>query len=107
MHHNIGCWLEISEFPSFPNPSASLCHASRCGDPGKQAELSEVFKAKTLDSELSQTSTVDERWTSLKDKLFAGYKAGVRCFLEPPMEEADLVMEQPGGGSSKGETQVL
>ena len=30
-------------------------------DPEKQAELSEVFKAKTLDSELSQTSTVDER----------------------------------------------
>ena len=29
-------------------------------DPGMQAELSEVFKAKTLDSELSQTSTVDE-----------------------------------------------
>ena len=28
-----------------------------------------MFKAKTLDSELSQTSTVDERWTSLKDKL--------------------------------------
>ena len=77
-------------------------------DPGKQAELSEVFKAKTLDSDLSQTSTVDERWTSLKDKqTLAGYKAGVRCFLEPPMEEADLVVEQPGGGSSKGETQVF
>ena len=30
-------------------------------DPGKQAELSEVFKAKTLDSELSQTSTANER----------------------------------------------
>ena len=75
-------------------------------DPEKQAELSEVFKAKTLDSELSQTSTVDELWTSLKDSL-AGYKAGVRCFLEPPMEEADLVVEQPGGGISKGETQVL
>ena len=76
-------------------------------DPEKQAELSEVFKAKTLDSELSQTSTVDERWTSLKDKTLAGYKAGVRCFLKPPMEEADLVVEQPGGGSSKGETKVL
>ena len=76
-------------------------------DPGMQAELSEVFKAKTLDSELSQTSTVDERWTSLKDKLLqATNKAGVRCFLEPPMEEADLVVEQPGGGSRKGETQV-
>ena len=33
-------------------------------DPEKQAELSEVFKAKTLDSELSQTNTVDVRWTS-------------------------------------------
>ena len=43
-------------------------------DPGKQAELSEVFKAKTLDSELSQTSTVDERWTSLKDKLLQARK---------------------------------
>ena len=31
----------------------------------------------------------------------------VRCFLEPTMEEADLVVEQPGGGSSKGETKVL
>ena len=36
-------------------------------DPEKQAELSEVFKAKTQDSELSQTSSVDVRWTSLKD----------------------------------------
>ena len=40
-------------------------------DPGKQAELFEVFKAKTLDSELSQTSTVDERWTSLNKLLQA------------------------------------
>ena len=43
-------------------------------DPEKQAELSKVFKAKTLDSELSQTSTVDERWTSLKDKLLQATK---------------------------------
>ena len=43
-------------------------------DPEKQAELSEVFKAKALDSELSQTSTVDERWTSLKDKLLQATK---------------------------------
>ena len=43
-------------------------------DPEKQAELSEVSKAKTLDSELSQTSTVDERWTSLKDKLLQATK---------------------------------
>ena len=42
-------------------------------DPEKQAELSEGFKAKTLDSELSQTSTVDER-TSLKDKLLQATK---------------------------------
>ena len=28
-------------------------------------------------------------------------------FILPPMEEADLVVEQPGGGSSKGETKVL
>ena len=33
-----------------------------------------MFKAKTLDSELSQTSTVDERWTSLKDKLLQAIK---------------------------------
>ena len=33
-------------------------------DPEKQARLSEVFKAKAQDSELSQASTVDERWTS-------------------------------------------
>ena len=43
-------------------------------DPEKQAALSEVFKAKTLDSELSQTSTVDERWTSLKDRLLQATK---------------------------------
>ena len=40
-------------------------------------------------------------------QTLAGYKAAVRCFLKPPMEEADLVVEQPGGGSSKGETKVL
>ena len=39
-------------------------------DPEKQAELSD----KTLDSELSQTNTVDERWTSLKDKLLQATK---------------------------------
>ena len=33
-----------------------------------------MFKAKTLDSELSQTSTVDEHWTSLKDKLLQATK---------------------------------
>ena len=43
-------------------------------DPEKQAELSEVFKAKTQDSELSQTSSVDVRWTSLKDKLLQASK---------------------------------
>ena len=43
-------------------------------DPEKQAELSEVFKAKTQDSELSQTSSVDVRWTSLKDKLLQATK---------------------------------
>ena len=43
-------------------------------DPEKQAELSEVFKAKAQDSELSQASTVDERWTSLKDKLLQATK---------------------------------
>ena len=40
----------------------------------KQAELSEVFKAKTQDSELSQASSVDVRWTSLKDKLLQATK---------------------------------
>ena len=43
-------------------------------DPEKQAELSEVFKVKTQDSELSQTSSVDVRWTSLKDKLLQATK---------------------------------
>ena len=43
-------------------------------DPGKQAELSEVYKAKPLDSELSKTSIVDEHWTSLKDKLLQATK---------------------------------
>ena len=43
-------------------------------DPEKQAELSEVFIAKTQDSELSQTSSVDVRWTSLKDKLLRATK---------------------------------
>ena len=43
-------------------------------DPEKQAELSEVFKTKAQDSGLSQTSTVDERWTSLKDKLIQATK---------------------------------
>ena len=74
MHFNIVCWLEISKFPSLPNPSASLCHVSRCGSLEKQAELSEVFKAKAQDSELSQASTVDECWTSLKDKLLQATK---------------------------------
>ena len=76
-------------------------------DPEKQAELFEVFKAKTLDSELSQTSTVDERWTSLKDKLLQATKQVCGVSSNQTMEEADLVVEQPGGGSSKGETQVL
>ena len=31
-----------------------------------QAELSEVFKAKTQESQLSQTSTVNEHWTFLR-----------------------------------------
>ena len=67
MHHNIGCWLKISEFPSLPKRKfVPRIKVWRLRDPGKQAELSEVFKARTLDSELSQTSTVDERWTSLK-----------------------------------------
>ena len=43
-------------------------------DPEKQAELSEVFKAKTQDSELSQKSSVDVHWTSLKDKLLQATK---------------------------------
>ena len=43
-------------------------------DPEKQAELSEVFKAKTQDRELSQASSVDVRWTSLKDKLLQATK---------------------------------
>ena len=43
-------------------------------DPEKQAELSEVFKAKTLDSELSQTSSVDVCWTSLKEKILQATK---------------------------------
>ena len=53
-------------------------------DPGKQAELSEVFKAKTLDSELSQTSTVDERWTSLMDKHLQATKQMCGVFSNHP-----------------------
>ena len=41
-------------------------------DPEKQAELSEVFKAQH--SELSKASSVDERWTLLKDKLLQATK---------------------------------
>ena len=36
--------------------------------------LKRGFKAKTQDSELSQTSSVDVRWTSLKDKLLQATK---------------------------------
>ena len=76
MHHNIGCWLEISvSIP--PQPKRKFVpriKVWKLRDPRKQAELCEVFKAKTLDSELSQTSTVDERWTSLKDKLLQATK---------------------------------
>ena len=42
-------------------------------DPQKRVELSEVFKAKTQ-SHLSQTCTVNERWTSLKDNLLQATK---------------------------------
>ena len=51
---------------------------------------------------LSQTSTVDERWTSLNDKLLQATEQA--CGVFP--KEADMVVEQPGGGSSKGEMQV-
>ena len=47
---------------------------SKLRDPEKQAELSEVFKAKAQDSDLSQASKVDECWTSLKDKLLQATK---------------------------------
>ena len=43
-------------------------------DPERQAELSEVLTAKTQDSELSQTSSIDVRWTSVKDKLLQATK---------------------------------
>ena len=46
----------------------------KLGDPEKQAELSEGFKAKTQDNELSHISSVDVHWTSLKDKLLQGTK---------------------------------
>ena len=64
-------------------------------DPEKQAELSEVFKAKTQDSELSQTSSVDVRWTSLKDKLLLLQS---RCvvFLRITLGES-----RPGGGTTR------
>ena len=84
VHHNIGCWLEISKFPSLPNPS--LCHVSWCGSLETHKSKQNSLKAKAQDSELSQTSTMDERWTSLKDKTLTGYKAGVRCFLKSPMD---------------------
>ena len=51
----------------------------RLGDPGRQAELSEVFKARAQDSELSLTSSVDVCWTSLGDGLLraAGQVCGI------------------------------
>ena len=65
-----------------------------------------MFKAKTLDSELSQTSTVDEGWTSLTDKLLQATKQVCGVSSNHPWRK-QTVVEQPGGGSSKGETQVL
>ena len=73
MHLNIGCWLEISKFQS-KRKFVPRIKVWKLRDPEKQAELSEVFKAKAQDSELSQASTVDERWTSLKDKLLQATK---------------------------------
>ena len=43
-------------------------------DPEKRAELSEVFQAKTQERQLSQTCTVNERWTSMKDNLLQATK---------------------------------
>ena len=43
-----------------------------------------MFKAKTPDSELSQTSTVNERWTSLKDKLLQATKQVCDVSLNHP-----------------------
>ena len=65
-------------------------------DPEERAELSEVFKAKTQDRELSQTSSVDVRWTSLKDKLLQATKQVCGVSLNLPWRKADLVVEQPG-----------
>ena len=69
--------LLVLEFPSVPKPNVKFVpriNVWKLRDPEKQAELSEVFKAKTQDSELSQTSLVDMRWTSLKDKLLQATK---------------------------------
>ena len=64
-------------------------------DPEKQAELSEVFKAKTLDRAVTdKLSRCALDFT--EGQTLAGYKAGVWCFFESPMEKADMVVEQPG-----------
>ena len=79
-------------------------------DPEKQAELSEVFKAKA--SGLSQTSTVDDCWTSLKDKLLFASKQVCEASLNHPLrkqtwwwnkqvEEADKEKRTEGRGGSR------
>ena len=71
--------------PPQPKPKfGPRIKAWKLRDPEKQAELSEVFKAKAQDSELSKASTVDERWTSLKDKLLQATKQVCGVFSNHP-----------------------
>ena len=76
-------------------------------DPEKQAELSEVFKAKMQGGELSQTGSVDVRWASLGGRLLraAGRVCGVSSGR--PWGGAGMVVGQPGWGGGGGGARVL
>ena len=65
-------------------------------DPEKQSELSEVFKAKAQDSELSQASTVDERWTN-------SCRGQSRCAVFPQITHEE---SRHGGGTPRWRKQL-
>ena len=66
--------FRVSSLPQPKRKFVPCIKVWKLRDPEKQVELSEVFIVKTLDSELSQTSTLDEHWTSLLDKLLQATK---------------------------------
>ena len=73
-HRLLGGDFKVSIPPQPKSKFVPCIKVWKLRDPQKQAELSEVFEAKAQDSELSQACTVDERWTSLKDKLLQATK---------------------------------